>query len=38
MEMRHAGYDISEGYGSYYCSTKKKMVQRKGPKQSRSSK
>ncbi len=38
MEMRHAGYDISEGHGSYYCSTKKKMVQRKGPKQSRSSK
>jgi hypothetical protein len=38
MEMRHAGYDITEGYGSYYCSTKKRMVQRKGPKQSRSSK
>jgi hypothetical protein len=38
MEMRHAGYDITEGHGSYYCSTKKRMVQRKGPKQSRSSK
>ena len=37
MEMRHAGYDIVEGYGSYYCSTKKRMVQRKSPKQKRSS-